>query len=434
VTAVTDNLDELLQSRKPLHPLCELFPPIEGMAFDKLVASIREDGLQEPITVIGDDEAILDGRNRYNACLAAGVDPVFVPFRGDDPVRFVIAANLTRRHLTDSQRAMLAARLATRELGSNQHRKEKEGASIDAPSQAKAAELLSVSRSSVQRAREVLERAEPVDVVAITKGEATVSGIAKKLKAAEEKKQRRAARESELAAKQHALPDKKYGVIYADPEWRFEPYSRETGMDRAADNHYPTSELKVILNRPIWNITAKDCALFLWATVPMLPQALEVMDAWGFTYKSNFVWMKDRIGTGYWNRNQHELLLVGTRGNVPAPAPGEQWPSAIQAAVEAHSVKPERFIELIESYYPTLPKIELNRRGPARAGWDAWGNEAPAPMVEPVAVTEIIPPKAKDLQPRKSAVAPPDDDLDIPAAFRRKRPTEARADGPAEQP
>jgi hypothetical protein len=101
----------------------------------------------------------------------------------------------------------------------------------------------------------------------------------------EAKKERRAARERELANKQLALPTRKYGVIVADPEWRFEPYSRETGMDRAADNHYPTSALEVIKSRDVASIAADDCVLFLWATAPMLPQALSVMDAWGFEYR-----------------------------------------------------------------------------------------------------------------------------------------------------
>jgi hypothetical protein len=139
-----------------------------------------------------------------------------------------------------------------------------------------------------------------------------------------EKQERRDAREVELAARQAALPRKRYGVIYADPEWRFEPYSRESGMDRAADNHYPTSELEEIKARDVASIAADDCVLFLWATAPMLPQALAVMAAWGFAYKTHFVWAKDRIGTGYWNRNRHELLLVGTRGDIPAPAMGTQ--------------------------------------------------------------------------------------------------------------
>jgi N6-adenosine-specific RNA methylase IME4 len=191
----------------------------------------------------------------------------------------------------------------------------------------------------------------------------------------DDKKERRAEREQALAQKITALPEIKAGVIVGDPEWRFEPWSRETGMDRAADNHYPTSVLDVIKARDVPSIAADDCVLFLWATVPMLPHALAVMTAWGFDYRSHFVWAKDRIGTGYWNRNKHELLLVGVKGKIPAPAMGEQWESLIEAPVGEHSAKPEIFLEMIEAYYPTLPKIELNRRGPARPGWRAWGYE-----------------------------------------------------------
>ena len=194
------------------------------------------------------------------------------------------------------------------------------------------------------------------------------------------KKAKRTDRERELGAKQKALPDKKYGVIYADSEWRFEPWSRETGMDRSADNHYPTSTLEVIKSRPVETIAADDCVLFLWATAPMMPQAVLVMGAWGFDYKSQTMWRKIRPGvgrgTGYWFINEHELLLVGTRGNVPAPAPGTQWPSVIEAPVGEHSDKPEVFAQMIEELFPTMTKIELNRRGPARPGWSAWGLEA----------------------------------------------------------
>ena len=159
------------------------------------------------------------------------------------------------------------------------------------------------------------------------------------------------------------MPEKRYGVILADPGWRFQTYSRETGMDRAADNHYATETVDKIKALGVKTISAADCVLFLWATVPMLPQALEVMRAWGFAYKTGFVWAKDKIGTGYWNRNQHELLLVGTRGRVPAPAMGTQRSSLIAAPVRGHSRKPDEVYAIIESHFPTLPKIELHARG-----------------------------------------------------------------------
>lgn len=191
-----------------------------------------------------------------------------------------------------------------------------------------------------------------------------------------DKQRLRRHRERALAKKIRALPRKKFGVILADPEWRFEPWSRITGMDRAADNHYPTSNLNAIKARAVESIAAKECALFMWATVPMLPQALDTMSAWGFVYKSHMIWAKDRDGTGYWFRNRHELLLVGTHGGIPAPAPGTQWSSVIEAPRGKHSVKPDVFYRIIEEYYPHVPKIELNARR-ARRGWDRWGSEAP---------------------------------------------------------
>jgi N6-adenosine-specific RNA methylase IME4 len=165
-----------------------------------------------------------------------------------------------------------------------------------------------------------------------------------------------------------------YGVIYADPPWRFEPYSRVTGMDRAADNHYETMSTDEL--RTMTVPAANDCALFLWATVPLLPNALDVMQAWGFDYRSHCVWVKDRIGTGYWWRGRHELLLLGVRGTVPAPAPGTQYRSAIEAEVGRHSEKPDAFAAMIERMFPNVPKLEMFARQ-ARDGWDVWGAEVP---------------------------------------------------------
>jgi N6-adenosine-specific RNA methylase IME4 len=207
--------------------------------------------------------------------------------------------------------------------------------------------------------------------------EATVTTVLKALHG-DDKRERRAERETSLAAAtiaaSEALSTRLYGVLYADPPWRFEPYSRETGMDRAAENHYPTMGLDAIKSMTV--PAADDCVLFLWATIPMLPQALEVMSAWGFAYKSQFVWTKDKIGPGYWVREQHELLLIGTRGAVPAPAPGAQYASVQSAKRGEHSAKPFLFREIIDDYFPTVPKLEMfARAGDAFVGWDRWGNE-----------------------------------------------------------
>jgi N6-adenosine-specific RNA methylase IME4 len=104
----------------------------------------------------------------------------------------------------------------------------------------------------------------------------------------------------------------------------------------------------------------------------MLMEAICVMECWGFAYKTHTVWHKARIGTGYWFRSQHELLLVGTRGDIPAPAMGTQHPSVRWRPVGEHSEKPEIFHEMIEDYFPNLPKIELFANT-WRPGWTTWG-------------------------------------------------------------
>jgi hypothetical protein len=107
------------------------------------------------------------------------------------------------------------------------------------------------------------------------------------------------------------------------------------------------------------------------------------MMAWGFTYKSHLVWVKDKRGLGYWGRNRHELLLIGIRGRVPCPAPGAQSASVIEAPRGRHSEKPDIFAEHIERWFPNVPKLEMFARN-ARPGWSYHGNEvALGPWHEP---------------------------------------------------
>lgn len=226
-----------------------------------------------------------------------------------------------------------------------------------------------------------------------------------------EKRARRQERERELGTKITALPDKKYGVIYADPPWLFKTYSEETGSDHAAANHYPVMDVAAIHELEI--PAADDCVLFLWATVPMLVHALDAMRLWGFKYKSHIVWVKDKAGTGYWFCNKHELLLVGTKGDIPAPAPGDQSESAIMAKVAAHSAKPAVFAEMIERLYPNVPKLEMFARS-KRAGWDVWGNETSVTVSKKAEQANAVPPEAS-AEAMKARFAA----IDVPANLRQ---------------
>ena len=143
------------------HPLSELFPLMQGREFDELVADIKAHGLREPITTL--DGMILDGRNRWRACEAAGAEPRTCEYHGEDPLGWVVSLNLHRRHLDESQRAIVAAKIAN--LGDGQ-RKSASPIGERAVTQGEAAQLLNVGKRSVERAREVLRRFPRETVIA----------------------------------------------------------------------------------------------------------------------------------------------------------------------------------------------------------------------------------------------------------------------------
>ena len=407
----------------PVHPAATLFPMMDEVALQALADDIREHGQREPVVLF--HGAVLDGRNRLRACELAGVEPQFVTRDdadvGDSPAAFVLSLNLLRRHLDESQRAMVGARAkplfeaeaAARQRASGGDRKSA-GAMpgsvpanlpepIGAPGEARehAAAQVSVSPRSVEHASKVLAHGAPALVAAVDRGEVAVSTaaeIARALPVAEqtelvargEKEILRASKEIRARRAEERRDERMetlatiatgnrgldgYGtfpVIYADPPWRYDVVESES---RAIENHYPTMSNEDIYALPIQPLCTDDAVLFLWATSPKLAEAMQVVAAWGFNYKTCMVWVKDKIGMGYYARQQHELLLIATRGAPPTPAPADRPSSVVNATRDAHSAKPTEFYELIERMYPGLPKIELFCRSP-RDGWSAWGNQS----------------------------------------------------------
>jgi len=179
------------------------------------------------------------------------------------------------------------------------------------------------------------------------------------------------------AGKPMAGPIKrKCSVIYADPPWKFGVHSEVTGREKSAENHYPTMDTAAIsaLFDELGDPATRDAVLFMWATNPMLPEALTVMAAWGFKYVHHWIWDKEVAGTGYWGRDRHELLLIGRRGEPATPLPGTQPETVYRERKGRHSAKPDWYAEQIERLYPGVPKLEMFCRAP-RAGWDVWGFE-----------------------------------------------------------
>jgi N6-adenosine-specific RNA methylase IME4/ParB-like chromosome segregation protein Spo0J len=422
----------------PFHPLADIFPLIEGPEFDDLVRDIRTHGLREQIILF--DGQILDGRNRYRACLAAGMVPHSMEtltaaqlkyFRSfapagvtpsqDDLVAFVISKNLRRRQLDDDQRRMVAARLVNLKQGRPPDDKTSQ---IENISREKAAEILTSDVSGIDRARSVLAHAVPEVIAAVDDRKMTVAAAAelatqsierqqeivqalprdaagkltketkkalapviKEIRAEKqvEKKERRDNREAELGRKLLAMPDKTYGVAIEDFEWDHEPWSRETGMDRHPGNHYPTAadahtpEEIVARTAERFKCLADDCVLYMWTTIPHEAIAHRVLELRGFKYVTQRVWAKLRNGNGRgpgYWVTGEHEILLIAVRGNVVPPSTAHFRSLFEAPVGAHSEKPDQQYEHAEFHFPNLPKIELNARR-ARPGWDCWGFEAP---------------------------------------------------------
>ncbi|MFW6145328.1 MAG: Spo0J and IME4 domain-containing protein [bacterium] len=158
-------------------------------------------------------------------------------------------------------------------------------------------------------------------------------------------------------------------LVLADPPWRYDFAESDS---RQVENRYPSLTVdEIISHKPE---TEPNCVLFLWATAPKLKEAFEVMDAWGFEYKTHGIWDKEKVGMGYWFRNQHELLLVGTKGQISPPDSKNRISSILKEYRKSHSEKPLCVYEWIENAFPQLKKLEMFCRE-QRQGWEAHGNE-----------------------------------------------------------
>jgi len=370
------------------HPAASIFPLLEGAKFQALKTDIERYGQREPV-VLWRDGSILDGRNRWRACRELGIEPESRIWDAGDPYAFVVSKNVHRRHLNEAQRAMVAARL---EQGG--HGGPRQDAYMHLASRKDVAQMLSVGVRTVAAARTVQNRGISPLVGLVDQGEAAVSVAAKVAALPEQEQARivqtvesgeaktlrdaaqefsRAERNRALATQARPLNDSpgRFPVVLADPPWRYE---HSATRSREIENQYPTMTLADICALPVAQRVTDDAILFLWTTAPKVMEAGRVIEAWGFDYRSCAVWDKERLGMGYYFRVQHELLLVATRGNMPAPQPKARPRSVIRAAQGKHSQKPEQVYGLIEEMYPRLPKIELLARD-VRPGWASWGNE-----------------------------------------------------------
>tara|TARA_Y100000310_G_scaffold18333_1_gene18036 strand:- start:2289 stop:3266 length:978 start_codon:yes stop_codon:yes gene_type:complete len=170
------------------------------------------------------------------------------------------------------------------------------------------------------------------------------------------------------------IPDGKYRVIYADPPWKYGDEREGLESYGSAEGKYPTMSVKELCELGVEGLAHENAVLFLWVPSPLLPDAFQIIGAWGFSYKSSFVWDKVGHNFGHYNSVRHEFLLICTRGSC-LPDSKELQDSVVSIEKSrTHSQKPEFFRMLIDEMYADGPRIELFARKESE-GWDAWGNE-----------------------------------------------------------
>jgi len=369
------------------HPAAEAFPMMDDGRYGELLADIRENGQREPITLC--DGMILDGRNRYRACLEAGVEPVAREFDGD-PWAFAWSLNGARRDLEDVRRALIklecdkgsakwAAKLA--KIAEDGRRKKSEAASTrprdeggrlkpspqvdhsDPPvekrhvaREARAAEA-HVSSSTMARAEFIAKR--PDIAKKVIQGEIRPSEAIRQIK-------------RERIEKEAPAPTGKFRVIYADPPWSYGNTQPDYHTEQR--DHYPVMPLSDICAMPVKEWAEEDAVLFLWVTSPILEESFQVIKAWGFKYKSSFVWDKVHHNMGHYNSVRHEFLLVCVRGSCQ-PDVRKLFDSVQSIERTGHSKKPDEFYDIIETIYTHGDRLEVFARRP-RDGWKAYGNQS----------------------------------------------------------
>jgi N6-adenosine-specific RNA methylase IME4 len=315
------------------------------------------------------EEVIVDGHNRYKICVQHGIefDTVEKEFDDIDHAKDWIDMNqLGRRNLTPDQMRLLRGRRYNRA-------EKRPGARTDLTSDQndtrlpvadKLAKEHGVSAPTIKRDGKFYEEVEklkekyPEEIKSIFSGAERASKVIKNIKANE----RNEAMESK------PLPDNKYHIIYCDPPWQYS----NSGFAMSAENQYPTIPTEKLKKMDVQSLANEDAVMFMWATNPLLKDAMELMDSWGFNYKTNMVWTKDRHTAGFYVFGQHELLLIGVKGSL-LPS-GSKPKSIITGANNVHSKKPDIVYSLINAMYPGLKCVELFARN-THPGWESWGNQ-----------------------------------------------------------
>ncbi len=345
------------------HEAANIFPMLTGDEYRALKDDIAQNGQIEPIWT--HQGKILDGRNRYVACLELGIEPKCREWTGNSPVAFVVSMNLKRRHLSPSQQAACSIEI---EKQIALERKYTDVCAEIIPqtfgeTREVVAKLFDINPHYITDAKRIAQEA-PDLLDDVRSGELTIPRAMHQLK---ERKQ------DELRERPLPIPEGKYSTIVVDPPWPIEKIEREERPNQFAFD-YPTMTIEEIKSFVIpQTIALDDSHIFLWTTERYLPSAFEIMTAWGFRYVFTMVWHKPG-GFQPYNLPQYncEFVLYGRRGS-PQFTETKNFFTCFDAPRNGHSVKPEDFYKTIARVCPS-PRIEIFSRNNL-VGFETWGNE-----------------------------------------------------------
>lgn len=353
-----------------VHPSASLVPDMRAGEYAELLADIRQRGILTPLDVLG--EVVLDGRHRLRAASELGIKRVPVlealVSQGGD-VEYLLKAALLRRHLTDDQRAMVAAQYAKnnpkprggdrRSPAASANIKLTPAGNIDrTPGRSAAAQRMNVSVSRVKKAAALLSSA-PKLAQAVHRGDVKLGAALRSVQRAQQL----------LQIEATPLPRGIFRTLVIDPPW---PYD-DTQCKGAASHIYPSMTWEQIRALPVKELGAADSHLFLWVPNPHLELAFQLVRQWGYDYKTLLTWVKSKLGLGRYFRGCTEQVLFCTRGSLPLRE--QNLRNYFEAPNKAHSEKPELFYQLVEkaSHGPYLEMFA--RRAHEGEGWTCWGAE-----------------------------------------------------------
>lgn len=353
----------------------ELIPKLEPDEYKLLEDNIVKEGCRDCIVVWEGKDIILDGHNRYKICKEHNIPfgANYLQFDNkNDALIWIIKNQFGRRNINNYQRSVLALKLESifaAKAETNLHLSQGRGIKgleispkVSLDTRAEIAKVANVSDNTIAKVKRIEEKATPEEKESLRKGEKSINQIYTNVK-------RESIKES---LKDKEFPKGKYRVIYADPPWEYGNHNPPEFGEQS--DHYKTQSLETICNYPIKELADDNAVLFLWATSPILEDAFKVINAWGFKYKSSFIWDKVKHVMGHYNSVRHEFLLIAVKGSCqPDNIKLFDSVQTIERTKE-HSQKPKEFRNIIETLYSYGNKLELFGREPID-GWTVHGNE-----------------------------------------------------------